>query len=138
MSDREPVSPMQAIVDAIGKEHEKKRSATQLTLGGLIDLLKATKPARSIKGLGEEASYRGYYSDLAFETSSNAEHVSTLLSRCEKAMGRVYEGYKGGDNVMHQNTPLWVSDYGTASGVKLMGLDQSKAPIELVTEEEQW
>jgi len=37
-------------------------------------------------------------------------------------MGKVYEGYKGGDYVMGANTPLWIGEYGSAGGIKLIAI----------------
>ena len=37
-------------------------------------------------------------------------------------MGQVFIGYKGGDFVMGALTPMWISDYGTSSGTKIMAV----------------
>jgi hypothetical protein len=108
---------------------QEERAETQLTLGKLIDLLQDLPKANCISGLGELHSYRGYYSDLAFEPTGKMRAVSDLLGECKAAMGEVFVGYKGGDFVMGRNTPLWVSGYGDASGLRLMGLDTESSDV---------
>jgi hypothetical protein len=86
-----------------------------------------------ISGLGRFTSYRGYYQDLAFIPTDEKVTASTLLVQCQNAMGKVFEGYKGGDFVMGELTPLWLSDYGRASGIKIMSIgDDGK----IVTEQD--
>jgi hypothetical protein len=78
--------------------------------------------------LGELDSYRGYYSDLAFEPSESGETVASLLNRCQAAMGEVFQGYKGGDYVMGRNTPLWIANYGSC-GPRLMALVEKDSAL---------
>ena len=138
MNDDLPISPLQAIVDAANERETKNRAQSQLTLGKLIALLKDIEPrcGRQVTGLGKLDSYRGYYSDLAFGGHVANVSPEKLLEHCQAAMGRTFQGYKGGDFVMHENTPLWISEYGRASGIKLMGLDLSGDPIKPITENE--
>ena len=39
------------------------------------------------------------------------------------AMGAEFEGYKGGEYIMGANTPLWISEYGEASGTRIMAVN---------------
>ena len=126
----------QLMADGFSKQLHEERSKTQLTLGKLIDLLESIDQSRMVTGLGPLDSYRGYYSDLAFEPTAEARTVAGLLSECRKAMGEVFVGYKGGEFVMGRNTPLWVSPYGSASGDRLMGLNVDRDPVEPVIEPE--
>lgn len=128
----EPIHPLQAMINGMGAAMQKDRAKTQLTLGRLIEILAAWPPERLIVGIGGEASYRGYYCDLAFEPSTKPEPVASVLQRCRAAMGQVYEGYKGGDFTMGANTPLWIAQWG-ACGDKLTGLDTTVDPIMPVT-----
>lgn len=132
------VNPMQALVDAIGKDAAAERSRSQMTLGSLIALLRTLPADRLVKGLGGPDSYRGYYSDLAFAPTEETRTVGDLLLDAESCMGRVFEGYKGGEFPMHARTPLWVSRYGSASGDRLMDLDVSADPILPETAQEEW
>ncbi len=131
------VNPVQAWVDGVSKALEADRARSQMTLGQLIAELKRLDPSRLIWGLGEPESYRGYYSDLAFEPTDEVREVRDLLDSCRGCMGRVFKGYKGGDFPMHARTPLWVASYGCL-GKRLMGLDTKSAPIRPLTEPEEW
>ncbi len=116
-------SLLQGLVDGIGRDFQKERSATQMTLGQLIAELEKLPPERTIVGFGNPHSYRGYYSDLAFEPTEDEITVINLLTSCrEDCMGQKFEGYKGGDFYMTAETPLWISDWGYSSGMRVMGL----------------
>lgn len=117
---------MQAIVDAIGEASKNTRADYHLTLGRLISQLEVAESDEIVKvdtggTLGAEESYRGYYCDMAFNPSQDKKTVGELLQQCRAALGEIYEGYKGGDYRMEDDTPLWLSDYGEASGIALMG-----------------
>jgi hypothetical protein len=103
-----------------------------MTLGGLIKKLESFPHDKKIQGLTEPHSYRGYYSDLAFEPSGDPVLVGDLLQECKSAMGKVFEGYKGGDYMMGENTPVWVASYGCC-GLKLIDIDEN---CDLVTRED--
>ena len=62
---------------------------------------------------GDLISYRGYYSDLAFEPGDRCVTVKELLERANEANGDTFTGYKGGDFVMGDDTPLWAAPYGS-------------------------
>lgn len=124
---------MQALMDGLGAKWQKERAATQMTLGGLIEILEGMPDSVEIVGLGELDSYRGYYSDLAFEPSVN-RLSKEVLEKCKAAMGKVFTGYKGGDYVMGARTPLWVANYGDC-GKKLMGINPDGS-IETAEDEE--
>jgi len=130
-----PISPLQAMVNGMSAEWQKGRAKTQMTLGGLIaDLEKLPQDAR-VTGLGDMASYRGYYSDLAIDPSGDRT-VADLLAEAKSCMGKVFEGYKGGDFTMGENTPLFVAEWGDC-GDRLMGLNTGASPIVPVTAKEE-
>ena len=109
-----------------------ERSATQLTLGEMILTLESLDPELVIKGLGDLHSYRGYYSDLAFDVGTAVDKpVIQLLEECREAIGSTYEGWKGGDFTMTKSTPLFVA-YEGSCGLRLMGIVTGK----IVTSEE--
>lgn len=120
MNENEPTHPIQALVNGMSAEWQRERSQTQLTLGKLIEALEAMPPGATVANLADPDSYRGYYCDLAFARSDGTRPAADLLRDCRAAMGEVFTGYKGGDYTMGARTPLWVSDYGTASGLRLM------------------
>jgi len=126
---------IQALVSGLSAQWQKERSETQFTLGELIDYLKEIPQETRILGLGDLESYRGYYSDLAFEPTTEDRTANDLLNECQSAMGEVFTGYKGGEFVMGRNTPLWVSSYGTC-GPRLMGFSEVNGMLYPVKQEE--
>jgi hypothetical protein len=106
-----------------------------LNLGQLIERLKLS-PATNQVVIGEHRwnpggldSYRGYYADLAIDPDfekvdeEDETNVSVLVKRLESAVGRTYEGYKGGDFTMDLHTRVWCSPYGEASGLRVHSVE---------------
>ncbi len=112
---------MQALMDGMSAQWQRERAETQMTLGKLIDVLEAMPEGAEVANLNSADSYRGYYSDLAFEQGEGTRPAADLLAECKAAMGQVFCGYKGGDYVMGALTPVWVASYGRC-GQKLMAL----------------
>lgn len=112
---------IQALIDSMHAQAQRERAQTQMTLGKLIASLEAMPEGSLVANLTYPHSYRGYYSDLAFELGAGTRLASDLLNDCKNSMGRVFEGYKGGDYVMGELTPMWVADYG-CGGRKLMAI----------------
>lgn len=112
---------LQALFDGLSMRMQRERAGTQMTLGKLIDALEQMPPDSEVANLLNPHSYRGYYSDLAFELGSGTRRAGELLDECLGAMGRVFEGYKGGEFVMGSKTPVFVAHYG-CTGEKLMDL----------------
>lgn len=112
----------------------KQRFATQLTLGDLIDLLEHMDPDQMIQNLPVPHSYRGYYTNLAFNPSTCRVPVGQLLESCRGLIGETFEGYKGGEYTMDRSTPLWISDYGTV-GERIMAINLDGS---FETEEDLW
>lgn len=110
---------IQAMVDGFSAQMQKARAASQMTLGKLIERLAAMPEGASVMNIGEAHSYRGYYSDLAFEMGSGTRPAADLLAECRAAMGQVFHGYKGGEYVMGALTPVWIAEHGCC-GLKLM------------------
>jgi hypothetical protein len=83
-----------------------------MRLGRLIELLREIDPAKIVaNGFGAPASYRGYYEDLAFEPAHNVS-IGYMLKHAESALGKVFEGYKGGDYLAQSYTRCWIADWG--------------------------
>lgn len=120
------MNQLQVMMDEMSAEWQRQRSATQMTLGKLITRLETLSPETMI-GLSEPHSYRGYYSDLAFEPAKSS--IKDALVFCRSALGKVFEGYKGGDFQMGENTPVWVAHYGSC-GQKIMSI-QDDGTLEL-------
>lgn len=118
---------MQKFVDALSEAGRDTRSGYHLTLGVAIKTLGEIAPSTSatlnIVGTpGRVRSYRGYYSDLAFEQELKPVTVGEVLADLKAALGKTFEGYKGGDFLMGENTPLWVSSWGSSSGLAVVDL----------------
>lgn len=103
----------------------------QLTLGGLIAAMEKRPRDEEVRfvfgsfvarSLG---SYRGYYDHLAIEYDDNwrkPETVAAWLEKLRGAIGETYSGYKGGDYVMSEATPMWASNYGNADHCAIVGI----------------
>ena len=107
----------QKMVDSMNEMNSMTRSGYHLTLGKFIAELEKVPAETPVRFYGgnypaDAHSYRGYYSDLAFEEVDNPQTAGDLLAECRRANGRVFEGYKGGDFRMHGGTPLWSASYG--------------------------
>lgn len=86
-----------------------------MTLGELIQELKQMNPDAVVThGFGEPRSYRGSYDELAFEPKERA-NIGDMLGYAEYALGRTFEGYKGGSYEMYEHTVCWISEYGSCS-----------------------
>lgn len=69
-------------------------------------------------GFGEPMSYRGYYSELAFEPKENAG-IGDMLTHARNALGNTFTGYKGGDYTMTETTDCWIASWGCSGGDKI-------------------
>lgn len=112
---------LQAMFNGMAAEWQRERAESQMTLGKLIAALEAMPGDTVVANLRNGNSYRGYYSDFAFEQGEGTRPASELLTECRAAMGQVFCGYKGGDYVMVALTPVWISPYGCC-GPRLMAL----------------
>lgn len=110
----------------------------QLTIGDLLRGLNGIDNTKDVRfdfgyfrpsGVG---SYRGYYSDLSFRYTIGREYptVQEVIDMLENAIGKDFEGYKGGSYTMSVASPVWVANYGEASGVAVVDvLDLGHAVI---------
>ena len=112
---------LQAMINGMSANMQKERAeGEQLTLGEAITKLKELPQRAKVltdngDGIGTVDSYRGYYCDLSlepFDGKGEYTTVAELLEILKGAMGKTYQGYKGGDYPMHERTPLWVAPYG--------------------------
>lgn len=134
---------LQRLFDTMATAEQATRSGYHVTLGKLISALSATNPNLLVLAVDEEGkqsavsrfiSYRGYYSDLALTPTDDAPlTVSALLMQAKAALGATFEGYKGGNYVMDERTPLWFADYGF-SGSAIVGTHVGAAFLLLTKE----
>lgn len=89
----------------------------QMTLGELIFELEKLDPNQKIQKIQNPHSYRGYYEDLAFETSEEFMTVKEALQLCKDCLGKVFVGYKGGNWYMDEKTLVWISEHGNLGGM---------------------
>ena len=108
---------LQKMVDTWSKLSRETRSQYHVTLGKLLDVLEA-QPAEKRFALAmpqadshlvHPHSYRGYYSDLAFEFDLGTSTVGEMLPVVRDCLDREFMGYKGGEYFMDRDTPLWIS-----------------------------
>lgn len=106
------------------------KNSEQLTLIEIIMKLEAIKNKNlpvffdeTSRRPTEAYSWRGSYRELALgfteEGSGDGfKTVSELLEDLKNAVGKTYEGYKGGDYLMGKTTPVWIANYGDSSGYR--------------------
>lgn len=110
----------QALVDGMSAQWMKERAESQVTLGAMIERLKELAGDVMVP-LSNPHSYRGYYSDIAFEPTEQVT-AKDLLQECQESMGTCFQGWKGGDNYMHAGVPVWVANEGSC-GKKLLAIN---------------
>lgn len=100
----------------------------QMTLGDLIKRLSSMDPELEIKNIdGYLSSYRGIYRCLSIDWETDPEYnykttVKKFLEKCKAAVGAEFEGYKGGEYLMTEETPIWLSGYGECSDLQLIDI----------------
>ena len=84
-----------------------------MTLKDLIERLEK-EPNKFLKlGFTHAHSWRGSYENLAFEPCEGAK-VSDMLYEAKNAIGKTFQGWKGGDFKMEESAEVYLSDEGTA------------------------
>ena len=102
---------------------------TQLTLGEIIERLKVQNIGNKVRFDFDDVSpvslesWRGSYADLAIGyEKGDGWIVSMLLGKCKEAVGKTFEGYKGGDFEMSKKTDVWVSNFGEYESVAIFDI----------------
>ena len=108
---------IQQLLVEVPKARDAERSKYHLTLGKLIEKLKEVGDDFDVVFSDGSIpnsfdSYRGYYSDLAIDSSDNPMKVSTFKLHALSSLNREFTGYKGGEFLMNEETPLWRAEYG--------------------------
>lgn len=114
---------IQSLLDIMSEVGQMHRASTQMTLGKMIAALEKMPSDSEVINLTRPHSYRGYYCGLAFELGEGKRQADDMLAECKAAKGKVFEGYKGGDYIMKESTPVWIAEYGCC-GVKLMAIHE--------------
>lgn len=123
---------LQSYIDSTFDKMREKRQKTQMTLGKLIKLLEQMNPEDKIICSTDTSirftsfdSYRGYYEDLALgyiaadyydeRTNDTINTVGQFLAEAKSCLNKNFYGWKGGEFLMTENTPLWVANNGHTS-----------------------
>mgnify|MGYP000225668908 CR=1 FL=1 len=109
-------------------------AAGQLTLGVFVEKLKQVDPTKVVlfsdgRSIGAAHSYRGYYEQLAFRPCATTSTVGDVLRDAKTALGSTFQGYKGGDYRMSARTWIWASEYGEASGDRIVDVLETPAGV---------
>lgn len=93
-----------------------------MNLGKYIETLQSFDPTIELEmGLGNPHSWRGNYSELAFEPKPNMT-VGEMLEEAKGAVGKTFTGWKGGEFKMDEYTSVHVDYVGRWSdGEHLFG-----------------
>lgn len=105
--------------------------SSPISLGDLIVLLKHREQDQEVRiAFGYFSpdgvhSYRGFYEQLAigysYESGKEVK-VAELLKELQGAIGKTFHGYKGGEYVMTECTPVWCANHGEAPSVAIVGI----------------
>ena len=124
-----------------------------LNVGQLMDKLKQMDPDEAVKfdfvhfGPTTLESYRGYYEDAALgyeecgrmRRAAQYEYpkVKDLLEHFEQTLGRVFEGWKGGNGrCITRETSLWVANPGETGGTIIVDI-QKLLYVTIITRQEE-
>lgn len=109
---------VQAYLESMSELIKSARKPYHLSLGALTEALHRLPMDMTVitdthEYVGAEHSYRGYYDDLAFAPGKEAGSCCGLLyDACLRAATNHYEGYKGGNYLYDNETPLWFAQWG--------------------------
>lgn len=128
---------------------ERFQNSPQLSLGQLIEQLETVqnKSVNVEYDFGTAiptrlASWRGIYAELALgyrlsgydnREQSTPVTVKSLLKELKEAIGYTYEGWKGGDYTMDENTPIWIANPGNSGNTAVVGILDKEYEVVLIT-----
>lgn len=90
-------------------------------------------------------SWRGVYAELALgwgcpynkATGTNATGepptVAALVAELKSAIGKTFEGYKGGQFLMQGHTQVHCDNYGTSTGTSIVGIRDDGYAVTILT-----
>lgn len=121
---------VQQYVQAI--RNSKMQSSDQLTLGELIRTIEPYLQTHGEKGIAFDFGYmapsgidswRGSYNELALAYKANHEiTVQQFHEMLKNSIGAEFTGYKGGEYIMGETTPIWVANNGEACNTAVLGI----------------
>ncbi len=131
---------IQKMFDAMSAMDRNTRGNYHVTVGSLITALTKADGALPVvfddgTPVGDGNSYRGYYEDFALRDGDKDSTVAELLTYMrEKVLGQEFYGYKGGDFIMGEDTPLWRASYGSC-GPAIVDAKEIGGKLVLITKE---
>jgi hypothetical protein len=81
------------------------------------------------------SSWRGDYAELAIEFNDKGEPMllTEFIALLENAIGKSFEGWKGGNFMMERNTRLWVANPGHSGSTGIIGVREDHRTVNLLT-----
>lgn len=99
-----------------------------MRLGDLIATLEALPqdaPVRFPDGQVPNGlcSWRGVYAELTIDRApaGETETIGEMLADARDAVGKTFQGYKGGDFLMDETTPVWADGWGDCNHIAPAG-----------------
>jgi len=125
----------------VAQRAEEMKTSEQLTLGELIMSLEKCQQGADISFDFEHArptdltSYRGNYRELAicFDFDTEFLKVSKFVDMLKEAIGKTYQGWKGGDFLMGKTTPMWAANSGSCGQTAIIEVVDDELEVMLVT-----
>lgn len=85
-------------------------------------------------------SWRGIYRELALNYCMNPDmpkdlplKVTKFLTLLKNAVGKSFEGYKGGSFIMNKDTQVWVANYGNAGSTAVIDIIDNDYNVIIIT-----
>ena len=83
-------------------------------------------------------SWRGSYNELALNytedySKEKPKTITEFLMMLKEAIGKTYTGYKGGEYVMDENTPVWVANYGQSGDTAVIDIIDEDYEVIIIT-----
>ncbi len=126
------IGEIRSIVNAMRKATFDK--SPQWNLGQLIDELSAIKATEDCWVVfdfcdfvpGHCHSWRGSYSELAITPEQldwdKRPKLTDVITRMKDCVGAEFTGWKGGEYIMDESTPVWVAEDGRSGNTGIVGL----------------
>lgn len=139
------MNDIQTMINTMTEIARDERSKYHVTLGEIIDTLKEISGRGEgyrvvtvewdgrIMGIINPHSYRGYYSDLAFEPVDHPTTVDEVLEAADRVLDTELDGWKGGDFLMHEGVPLWIAYEGKTGDAVLSVILPDDQTVRLFT-----
>lgn len=137
---------IQDYLDGIIKSNRRQRisESDQLTIGEIISKVKAISDKEGELHVQYDFadlyptdidSWRGSYDELALNHSSGGDKLtgSEFVRMLGLCIGKTFTGYKGGEYVMSEDTPVWVANYGDVGSTAVVDVVETHYSILLIT-----